>query len=443
MTCVDFPTFTLKTTKNYVFVAGGGGNKDYGKQNGVVAFRKENISKELGDFEDFFQTDDFILHLQVYTSCEEEQDGQMERLLIRERPAIAEEFDPSDSEDACAEELSTTSEEKGAMEDGNKNDIQSVNEEAENENIVSKNGDDNKSKTGGDGSENKNEGDTRTKKEVLSSLQKNPIFVAGIGDKNFYLLRFDGKFSLCCVSNNKIRQAHLSEHLILLKNNIIAGFHNIIHQNKPTLNFKIKKFHEDTENLAEEYVYKLYKKKDEVVALNDHCTQDIPEDWFKFFIFGNSIHKVINENDKNTFVFHNQKYEIEGKLSNFIVQKSRIIFFANREKEGHLYFIDQSSKRYELPKITAIAQFNDTTCVATAQGDVIIYVDGVYSQKHSVATIPISGVGLDDSKIYFCILTGEIGCKKYSTSTHLVLKTASILVLVIAIIIAVIFKYKR
>lgn len=443
MACVGFPTFALKTTKNYVFVAGGGGNKDYGKQNGIVVFKKENISKRPEDFEDFFKTDDFILHLQVYTSCEEEQNGQAERLLVRERPAVAEKFDTSDSEDACIEELSSMSEEKGAAvgdgaEDGTKSKKEEIDEE--------RGGDDtereeNQSRTDGNVKTKKN-GDAKNKEDTLTSLQKNPIFVAGVGDKSFYLLRFDGKFKLCCASAVKIKQAYLNEHLILLKNSTIAGFYNIIHQDEPALNFGIRKLDENA-GMAEEYVYKLYRKKKEVVALNDHCTRDIPEDWFKFFICGDSIHKIINEDGKNTFVFHNQKYEIEGKISDFIVQKGRIIFFANREKEGYLYFIDQSSKKYELPKITAIAQFNNTTCVATAQGDVVIYVDGVYSQKHRVATIPISGLGLDNSTIYFCILTGEVECRKYSTPASLIFKLVSVLVLVVAIIIAVVFRYKR
>lgn len=405
---LNFPVFALKTTKNYVFVAGGGGNRDYGKENGIVAFKKSDLNEEDKEYEDIYKTNDIIVHLQVYTPIENEQNYALQKLVIKERPAIAEKLD-SESEDTN----------KGIS-----------SEESLNEAVK--------------GSEKLN--DMKNDKPINSDKpaedkenNASVIYLAAIGNNNFYFLQFNGKFKLICQINAKIQQVYLNEHLIVLKNSAIAGFYNVINQKNINFNFKPKKFNE---NLTEEYIYKLFKKDNSIITLNDNCTQDILEDWFKFFVIGDSIHKIVQEDDKNVFVFHNKKYEIPGRISNIINTDHSIIFYTNKESSSCLYFLNNIKKMYDLPKITAIAQFKNNTCVSTSQGDIIVYIDGVYSQKYNVASSPITGLDLDDSKIYFSILTGEIHTKKYSKPSGMKGTIIGVIVLIIAIILGLLLKNK-
>ena len=53
---VGFPLFDLKSSNEYIFIAGGGGSKEYGKENGVIAIRKNNLTSNLQKPEFFYKT---------------------------------------------------------------------------------------------------------------------------------------------------------------------------------------------------------------------------------------------------------------------------------------------------------------------------------------------------------------------------------------------------
>jgi len=423
MTNSRFPTFTLETTKNYVFVAGGGGSEDYGKENGILAFRKSKVGKAEEKPKDFFKTSDIILQLRVFTESSNELCSQVEELAIKERPAIAEKLEMSDSEDDFTNQLKTKGSKASLCETE-----ESIAEEAQESEESTRNRKESRAKTGGS-------------EQEKAVSRDSPIFIVAVGDKKLYVLTFDGKFTVRCISSTKVKQAYLNRHLILLRNSTISGFYDFTAQSKPDLDFKIKKIHENPEGLTEEYVYKLYKKKNEIVALTEYCTEDVPEDWSRFFIFGGSIHKIITEKGKNAFVFQNRKYEIEGRISDVLVSKEKLIFFSNVDAKSQLYFLNHTCKTYDLPNLTAITQFDKTTAVATSAGDVLIYVDGFYIKKYIVSTVPISGLSLDCSKLFYCTITGDIGSIPYSTRNYLLLKLTAFIAVAFAIILAVVLRY--
>ncbi|KAM0680408.1 hypothetical protein GINT2_001468 [Glugoides intestinalis] len=427
-----FPIFSMKATKSFLFVAGGGGNKDYGKKNGVFAIRKDTVSKDSDKFADVYETTDIILKLQVYTLNEKELEEKKEKIALKGMPIIQENSRSADSSlnNSFVFENENKSEE----------DETSYNKETNEKSVEGK------SSTLIKKEYKVKEGEKEAallKKEAKLKLKKNPIFIAAIGDERFYFLRFDGKFSLIAVLNKKIKQAYLNEHLFLLRNEVVTGFYNVCENPTPKLNLKTGKILENhIKDLAEEHVYRLYKKDEKVVILNDSCTEDIPATWHKFFVSGDQIYKIIYENGKNVFVFQNEKYKFEGQISDIMVQNQKITFYCNKETESNLYFIANSSKMYNIPKITAITEFENKTCVATCKGDVIIYINGNFSKKYELSSLPITGVDIDATHVYFSNLAGDIGVKKYIESTNYLLRALWIIMLLISIIIAVFKLFK-
>lgn len=458
----EFPTFTLATTKNYVFVAGGGGSEEYGKKNGVLAYRKSSMGKKDEKAEDFFKTSDIILQLFVFADDPNERNTEFEKLSIAERPAIAEKLEMSGGEDSTElektvdDEVSTpveksTGSEKVAQENVSvKSETDKVQDESTSNTVSTKKSlsePEESSKTVARGRKLSGPQGTPTESRASGKPDEvkiiKTIFVIAVGDKKLYALEYNGKFSARCISETKIKQAYLNEHLILLRNSLIVGFYNFTEQKKPNLKFKIKKFHENQKSLTEEFVYRLYKKNDEIVVLNEQCTDDIPEDWNKFFIFGNAIHKVVKLEGKNIFVFQNRKYEVEGEMSEILVSKDRLVFFSRMTGKSQLYFINHTKKTYDIQNATAIAQFERTAAVATSDGHVTVYVDASYANKYRVTDMPISGLSIDAKRIYYCTVTGELGVAGYSSRSRFLSWTMAIVVLIFTIMISLLTRYYR
>ena len=63
---VEIPLFDLKGSNEYIFLAGGGGSKEYGKDNGVMAIKKSVFNEKLEKVTAFYKTSDFIVYLQIF-----------------------------------------------------------------------------------------------------------------------------------------------------------------------------------------------------------------------------------------------------------------------------------------------------------------------------------------------------------------------------------------
>lgn len=406
---VGFPVFDLKSSNEYLFIAGGGGSKEYGKENGIMVIRKSSFMKDTNKPDYFYKTSDLIIYLQIFSERKEEINNLFSEIELDNAPQMADGFESTEIETHIPFETEVSS-----------------SEEVINEKI-----------------KNKDEpNQSKLEKKIPDRKPSNSIFILAIGDYNFYILKLSTTLSLHCKIEKRIKFAFLNKHLFLLKTDKIKGFYDIVN-NPSSIRFKTEKIGMNTTEPTEEYVYKLYKRKREVIALNENCTRDIPRDWESFFVVGNKIHKILKQQDVNIFVFRNQKYKIAGKISRVTVHKEGIIFYSNTAKEGNLYFIGNEEKVYKLPRITAISIWNDYTAVATVEGNLVIYLDGFYFQKSRVSNLPITGITIDKSRIYYSQLDGEVKCIRNISNLERILKYTSIIVILIAIFAYLIFKGKN
>jgi hypothetical protein len=427
---VGIPLFDLKSSKDYIFIAGGGGNKEYGKENGVMAIKKSSLNENLEKVSLFYKTADFITYLQIYTENVEESDNLYKDISLEEAPETADGFNTSDEsmtipfDQERSEDISSSSEDlnnEQAKIDQQKIDQQKADQEI---NLISQN----------------RRIDLTSKERVKKVTERKPtkaLFILAIGDENLYILKFTNSFSLHCKIEKRFNFAFLNKSLFLLKNGKFLSFFDLI-QNPSTIHFKIKEIEENTSDPAEEYVYKLYKRKTEVIPLNEYFTRDIPKNWNGFFIFENKIHKILKNEKMNVFVFKNQKYEIEGNISRIIVQKDGLIFYSNTEKDGNLYFIDSESNEeatvYKLPKITAFDIYRNLTIVATVQGNAIIYQNGSYLQRTNISHVPVTGIAIDYTKIYYTQLDGQVKWQRRVSNFEKAIKRFTIITLVVSFI---------
>lgn len=67
-----FPLFDLKIVNEYVLVAGGGGDKAYGRENGVIAYDKKSLVDKSNKKLAFYQTHDSIQSIVVCENMSEE-----------------------------------------------------------------------------------------------------------------------------------------------------------------------------------------------------------------------------------------------------------------------------------------------------------------------------------------------------------------------------------
>lgn len=218
---VNFPTLAFKSSKNYIFAAGGGGDKDYGKENGIMAFRMSDVLKDGDDYEDVFKSVEIIHEPNVRSPNVEEQNHVIDKLVIKERPAIAEMLDTLDGEDTIEEVFESDTNEKVSaegdiidMKEMDKNNVEGDSIEKENnvgsdsnrnENNVESNSTENENVNESDSIENENgKGNDEIEDVKESNANKNTkefnsiecaIYIAAIDVRIFYSFKFDGNFN--------------------------------------------------------------------------------------------------------------------------------------------------------------------------------------------------------------------------------------------------------
>lgn len=395
MANAEIPLFDMKIAGPYIFCAGGGGSKEYGKENGIAVARKEAVSRGMGRIDCFYKTKDLISSIQVYTPAENHNID----------PSLYQEF-PEDGDGTYDSTDST-----GGL------DTAEQDTEARQE--------DGKAKGDSSGTEKR------------SSDQE--AFIAAIGDEFFYFLRFEGVFTLLSKMEKRVRMSALGRHLFLLCNHEIYGFYDAV-SNPSCIRIGLRTIKE-TDASTEEYLYRLVRSRSSIVPKNESGTSDIAGDWESFFTHKGSIHKVILSKGKNVFVFKNEKYEIEGRMSRVVPHNDTLAFYSNTAEGGTLYFINSSKKVYKLPKITAFGVYRESVVVATCKGDAVVYSNGKYVSKVHTSSVPVTGVSMDDERVYFSVLTGEIESTRYKRHHTLTVVLIAALALALGLLIAFL-KYK-
>jgi hypothetical protein len=418
MKSINIPLFDLAETPSYIIVAGGGGDPTYGKENGIIVMDKKSIESETNDSEVFYKTDDFIKSLNVYVENDVFEDYEEDEcsLDINDSSEVLENITDSEKSEEITENIrdDKLKVERDNTKQNNTVEIASCNRRKDlNE---KKKEDENQENEQNESLKNEEketpENEEAEIQEVNNSInetQKEKFWIAAIGESNFYLLEFHlGKFKLLKKLNSKISFANFSKHLFLLYKNSVFGIFNAT-ENPKSLNLKSKKILEtELDASHEEYFYNLYKKEDTIVYKREEGLSDIPHDWDLFFIYNKKIHKIVYSNNISKFVFNNKLHTLEGKISNIAVSLGVLIFYITKDKKSHLYFVKDSEKVYELPRITSLIAKNEYTVVVTALGDSIIYKNAVFYNKIHIADLPITGIALDNQNLYFSILNGIV-----------------------------------
>lgn len=399
MVDTKIPIFDLQSSEHYIFAAGGGGSKEYGKGNGIVAILSPSANRDSNTLkiEDAFETKDPVTGIQVY-----KDDSRIEyKEYKKTKKSVISDGGGSSSEDSNSETLEVASSNKEENIEDSKN----------------------------------NKEDVKKEDNSIKKLQNMKcIYVTAITENIFYLLKFDGKFHLMHKLEKSILMSYFNSNLFLLFNNEIYGYSNPL-SNPKSIKIEMKPI-SDVDTPTEEYLYKILSKGDKLVFENESGTQDIATNWDGFFIYKANIHKVLRENGKSVFVFKNQKYIIEGNMSQIYCYDDTLVFFSNLTKEGRLYFVGNAQKSYILPKITCFNIHKDKVLVATCKGDAVIYNKGIFQTKMHISDDPITGISLEDDTLYFSSIVGEVECTTIKRSRIATAIAMAILLLVISIIVA-------
>lgn len=442
---IGITLFDLKTSSSFVVVAGGGGNPLYGKENGIVVINKNDLNEANGL--DFYKTKDFIKEIYLYventpcddfeeddTSCDRDVDSTNSEIDIDVYSTISSALQetPEESEDIIAKtegyntsKLGNTTKiyvdpsdisktETGGMKSdagSERNDVSlhkfTVGEPGYLENIA---------------------------KSGLKSLSDETIYIAAVGESSFYLLKYNGVFTLLIENKCKAKAAYLTKHLLLLSNHTIHGFYDVI--NNPKI-FKISHKKMNLDNSDEEYFYKTYRRNKRIIYKREFGTDDIPDDWDGFFVHNNRIHKILYEQGVSTFVFNNKKHSYGGKIPKVLVLGDSLVFYTIQDSISLLYFLGNSEIVFQLPKITCISNQRNTVIVATSTGYAIVYVNQEFYCKCHLSELPITGISIEGNVAYFSIITGLVSSIKIKKSRYYY----GFILAVIAIIIGLILAY--
>ncbi|KAI4292498.1 hypothetical protein PAPHI01_1772 [Pancytospora philotis] len=383
----EIPLYDLATTPSYVVVAGGGGDPAYGKQNGIIVVARGSMDEESGHM---LKTEDYIKDITVYA------DG-----------APCEDFAP---EDYSCEESEPLEEEKEAGEEAK-------------------------------GAGSAAAVDNETAPEQPQSVAKPPrevCYITAIGEKYFYLVRYDGEFEILMKEKFSVKQVYFKKHLLLLlTDGTFHGFYDIVENYK---SFELEAKEGRHIGRQEEFFYKLFRRGARMVCKREGGSTDVPENWDSFFICNGNVHKVLYKDGSSSFVFNNQKYTYEGRISRIAVAGAAVVFYTTDERGSQLRFIAAQQTLYQLPKITCMHAEGDAVAVVTSTGDAIVYVNGAYRSKKFLAYLPVTGISLVGKYAYYSVINGGIGYEKIRYSKY----SFEIWIALIAVCIAVLYgMYRR
>lgn len=368
----EIPLYDLATTPSYVVAAGGGGDPVYGKPNGIAVIERGQLDEEPAQI---FSTEDFIKDIKVYVEDTAYEDFEMEDYSCEESENL-------DEEKTEALEKAERSGEKEGREEK---------------------------------SEESPTATTETKPAEAPRKRKEIFYMACAGEQYFYLIKYDGGFELLAKEKGEVDQVYFNRHLLLLTKNTILGFYDVVNTYKELSLARAKRVLSDTQ---EEYFYKLFRRGSNLIYKREGGSSDIPQNWDNFFVYKGSIHKVVFSEGTSTFVFQNQKYSYEGKISRIYVVKEMLVFFINLKSNAQLRFLSTRETLYQLPKITCMHISGDAVVVVTSRGDAIVYINGKYHNKTFLAYLPVTGISMVGKYAFYSVIDGGIGYAKIRHSKY-------------------------
>ncbi|KAG0441375.1 hypothetical protein DMUE_1093 [Dictyocoela muelleri] len=313
----DFPIFSIKTINSKIIAAGGGGDIQFGKKNGVILMNK-NLKMI-----DFLQTDDFITQIEIKNH------------YCRELNELNKKLDDENFENENLKNL-------------------------KNENLKNFKNEENEENKNFKNEENKNE--EIKLKEPYHTLPlttkindiKDPLF-AMIGTDNLYLVTLkNDKLNLIFRKKIVIENIFLGDYLIFISKNRFYGFTD--------LNINEQSKNQSDDHSADQYKsknefkfsYTLAKSNNKIVLSENKNSSE--EGWINFFIRGNRIFKVYKTKDfdqareeegPEMFIYKGKK--VYGEFGKIVFNKKLIYF----DKFNSTLHVDEDV--FFVPKISSIA----------------------------------------------------------------------------------------
>lgn len=405
-----FPVFSLKTYKNFVIYAGGGGNKDFGKQNGI-GILDETTCTDIA----YYSTEDLIL--EVVVSGETVIEYDEDDLDWTSHSALASLYNKNSSmnleQNSIYEKAHTT----GELSSTN---IDSSEEHTTSDEIV----------------HIENSSVLNLKDE-----QKN-IYLACRGTSFFYLLEFDNiNFKLIKQVELQISTIIFNRDLFFILEQVLYTIYDVINNSEKLLNLqKVPKQKTNrpsvlNDSSQEEYVYTLGLKNTNIVVKREEGSLDVPDNWTHVFIYKTKIHKVVKEGSNFSFVYNRKKYTYDTEIGDIKCNKDGILVLFLKKVDSLLIFIDENSQTIPIKKITCINIDDEYITVGTGDGVGILYKDCIEIFRKRLCKLPITGVSYRNGYMYYSSFDGLINRQLVSTFKNGRIIFASILFLIIAILI--------
>ncbi|KAM0672702.1 hypothetical protein CWI42_110160 [Ordospora colligata] len=418
-----FPVFTLKVKGAVLVVGGGGGERGFGKANGITVMSSATLERICN-----YETEDIILDISLYDY------ESKDRIIEMDDDITWNEYDDETTgwssihNDDESESLSIKDKESTFI----KEDTMSIRDESsvkcEDRSLSQSN------------TVNSSEID----KDLVNADKTASLYFACSGEKFFYMLRFDGeKILLIKKVGIRVSSSVFSNDLYVISNKKLYGFHNVI-DNPSIINSildpeKPKKAESTIgDDLEKKYVCKPYKNGNKIAFKQDNGKFCITNNLEGMFITPEAIHKVVFEEDKHTFVFNSRKYMYDKEIGKIAYRDGEIAYYL-KGRESVLYFQGSHERSYKIPKITAFSSDRGYITVGTGDGCVYLFEGPVFYGMRRVCGIPITGVGFNNGCVYFSSLDGFVGKKIISKkwNRYLIL---SILIVLIPVLISIFIK---
>lgn len=344
-----FPVFSLKTYKNYIIYAGGGGNKDFGKQNGI-GILDETTCIDIA----YYETQDLILEVTISGETIIEYDendidwtthSEIESLYNKD-------FSLNSDQNLVFEKAHTTG------------DLSGNNVECSKENIFS-------------------DKSVHIENSSILNLKNEPetnFYLACRGTSFFYLLEFNNKnFKLIKQVELQISTQIFNRDLFFIINQTLYTIYDVINNSEKLLNLQKVPKQKTTrpsvlnDSSQEEYVYTLGIKNSNIVVKRECGTLDVPENWSHVFIYKTKIHKVVKEGSNYSFVYNRKKYTYDTEIGDIKCNKDGILVLFLKKVDSSLIFVDEKAQIIPIKKITCINIDDEYITVGTGDGMGILY----------------------------------------------------------------------
>jgi hypothetical protein len=420
-----FPIFSLKARGGLVIAAGGGGNKRFGKSNGVVVL-DENTHEDLA----FYETDDIIVDVDIHSpsDCVEEvgedemswEEYGDESVLRDAEPGETEgnRFSRKVRSDIGIEEIENKEEGRvgNVQTDSGLSDISRRDSE--------------KCDSGGG-------------EEYNGCSHK--MYLGCRGEKYYYLLQMENlTITLMKKIERTVSYQLFAKDLYLICDKTLYGFYNVT-ETPDALNDLLtsmsKKRRKNSTSLLsdesyEEYSYRLFRKDRRIVYKREDGRSDILNNWEKFFVTGKRIHKVVNEDGKYTFVYNSKKFSYEKEIGDIVYRRGALVYYL-KGRDSVVYFQNESEKVYSIPMITTMGWGEEYISIGTSDGYIYLFKGSVLKRRSRMCDVPISGVVCMGGRTYFASIDGLIDTRPIPGGRSIFYLLAAIIVLILAIVIGV------